>query len=286
MIVLTSYMKKRYIPFIFLIILGIIVATFVLIQRNLFPSNEVHFSNEEVINIVSSDIKTPVGFYHEDFYSGDTHSEQVFALFIKYEKQRVNEEWVFYCSNDADEARTHVESNIEYFKQLSDAYISMDKKIIGTSENERFFEFSVSQNFSSRAGQVTGSETIRERVYKCSYVEDLNYDSITGAEDASITSQSYVGKFAQKPVTVKNVKELIESLWFSRHNVADGGSQVLVSFTQDIGSSIRHTIYETKTMFGDWNQFNETRLIKSVHTIDKESGYIELKQEKIKTVNW
>jgi len=122
---------------------------------------------------------------------------------------------------------------------------------------------------------------VHHRVFKCTYISDLQH-KIYWKKDNS-NSDSYIGIFAQKPISVEGVKELVEFLWYFREGNTKG-SKVLSSFTEDDGSSIKHTIFETRTVGGDWGMCDQITLIESVYTVDKNSGEIKLTQEDIKTV--
>lgn len=275
-------MKTKYI--IIIILLAVTVAIFVQQlkkpsspscvkpQPPLFQPTQTRFTDKEIIDAVFSDYKVPDGFFKDTLERGEKIWDSVY-----YEKVLKNNEWEFYCTNDFETARQFVEKNIAtYNNQLSpDNY--HNQTILDTNENEKFFEFKTIKNNPTSPDM---QYYLRYRVFKCSYISALQY--ITPHFDGSSISDEYIGVFAQKPITKENAKELIEFLWYSPFN--NSGSKVLSSFTQEDENSIQHTIFETKSSGIDWYMAEEVILIKSIYTINKDSGEIKLNQENIKTI--
>lgn len=233
-----------------------------------FNPTQTNFSDREILNAVYSDYKGPNDFFED-------------AL-IKKEERNINSvQYEKYCTNNFNEARTVVEKHIKNFSTMT---VTEDNE-----ENEKFFQFKAIDN-RNIPGRLL-------RVFKCSYVKDLKrvlsndyqyrYHKETDNQRSKpgFTTTDYVGEFAQRPITTEKVKELIEFLWFSalgeEYNM--GGRKALSSFTKDEGSSITHTIYETQTSYGAY-AYDKIRLIKSVYTINKNSGEIYLSQETIRSI--
>ena len=236
-----------------------------------FQSNQIKFSDQEILNTVYSDHKTPDGFFADILEKGGKISDSVY-----YERVLENNNWAFYCTNDVNTAKQLVDKNIaDYNKQASPGRI-----IIDTSENEKFFEFKTLETHESLSDR---KYYLRYRVYKCNYLSDLQHGMYYKTD--KLISDDYIGIFAKKPITTENVKELVEFLWysaFSNYNL--GGAKVLSSFTEENGDSIKHTLFETKTGYGDWGLRDQITLIKSIYTINKNSGEIKLTEGVIKTL--
>lgn len=271
-------MKLKYFAFVILIlaVVGIIfISEYVQQikepQHLIFQSTQTEFTDKEILDAVYSDYKVPDGFFVDVLERGEKISDSVY-----YERVLENNKWVFYCTNDFDAAKQHVEEDINEYNQSD----YPDRILIETTENEKFFEFKTIEN---QTQFPVRKYYLRYRVYKCSYIEDLQHGMYYKKDEA--IPQNYIGKFAQRLITIENVKELIEFLWYSGFgNYNIGGSKVLSSFTEDHGGSIKHTIYETRTVYGDWGLCDQITLIKSEYNVDKNSGEITLSQEDVKTV--
>ncbi|MBU4275066.1 hypothetical protein KKE19_04635 [Patescibacteria group bacterium] len=240
-------------------------------QSPLIQPAQIEFTDKEITDAVYSDYKIPNDFFKDTLEKGEKISDSVY-----YERISENNKWVFFCTNDFNSAKHLVDENIAEYNQRD----FPDRILIETTENEKFFEFKTLEN------QTTSPDRkyyLRYRVYKCTYISDLQH-GMYSKKDNSI-SDGYVGTFAQKPITTKNVKELVEFLWYSAfRNYNTGGSKVLSSFTKESNNSIKHTIFETETVGGDWGMCDQITLIKSVYTVSKNSEEINLTQENIKTV--
>ena len=240
-------------------------------QSPVFQFTQTEFTDKEILDSVYYDYKTPEEFFVDTLERGEKISDSVY-----YERASENNKWIFYCTNDVNTARQLVDKNIaDYNKQDYS-----DRVIIDTSENEKFFEF---KTMEAEKTPPDRKYYLRYRAYKCNYLSDLQH-GMYDKKDESI-SDNYIGIFAKKPITTENVKELIEFLWYSAFsNYNTRGSKVLSSFTEENNNSIKHTIFETKTVYGDWGGCDQITFIKSIYTINKNSGEIKLDQEDIKTL--
>ncbi len=233
---------------------------------------QIKFTDKEILDVVYSDYKIPDGFFVDTLEKGEKISDSVY-----YERVLENNNWVFYCTNDINTARQLVNKDIADYDKTND---SSGRIIIATSENEKFFEFKTLETHKTLPDR---KYYLRYRVYKCNYLSDLQH-GMYPKKDKSI-SDSYIGIFAKKPVTTENVKELVEFLWYSAFsNYNKGGSKILSSFTEENGDSVRHTIFETKVVYGDWGLRDQITLIKSIYTVNKNSGEIRLTEEDVKTL--
>ncbi len=240
-------------------------------QSPVFQATQTEFSDKVILDAVYSDYKTPDGFFVDTLEKGEKISDSFY-----YERILENNKWIFYCTNDINTAKQLVNKNISDYNEQN--YSGSDRVIIDTSENEKFFEFKTIE-FSKTLPDR--KYYLRYRVYKCNYLSDLQH-GVYSKKDESI-SDNYIGIFAKKPITTENVKELVEFLWYSAFsNYNTGGSKVLSSFTEENDNSIKHTIFETKTVYGDWGLCDQITLIKSIYTVNKNSGEIKLAEENVK----
>lgn len=240
-------------------------------EAPVFHLTQTKFTDKDVLNAVYSDYKTPDGFFVDTLERGEKISDSVY-----YERLLENNNGIFYCTKDINTAKQLVDENIADYNRQD----SRDEVIIDTSENEKFFEFKTIEN---KKNFPDRKYYLRHRVYKCNYLSDLQSEMYY-EKDKSI-SDNYIGIFAKRPVTTENVKELVEFLWYSAfRNYITVGSKALSSFTEEDGNLIKHTIFETKTASGDWGLCDRITLIKSIYTVNKNSGEIKLSQEDIKTL--
>jgi hypothetical protein len=274
-------MKIRVLTIVF----GLLVAMSGCVQQNKVlpdPVGIVHstlgpqsmqedFSDKEILDFSYSKYELPNGFYREDLRNNNKASGSVYYL-----QKLANDKWTFYCANSFDEASNAAQMDInEYNKQDYP-----DRKIINDAENEKFYEFKTTEDRPSSNMQYY----LRYRVFKCGYLSDL----LNGVYNPTgkAFSAKYLGRFAQRPVTVANVKELAEFLWYSvfgNYQMVD--VKVINSFYEDIGDAIIYTIMEVvggaHVVPGQCDIFHLNKL---KLTVNKNSGQIDATQEAIKTV--
>ena len=242
------------------------------VETPVFQTEQTKFTDKEILDAVYSNYKTPDGFFVDTLEKGEKISDSVY-----YVRMLENNNWIFYCTNDINTAKQLVDRDIAEYHKTDD---SSGRMIVDASENEKFFEFKTLETHKTLPGM---KYYLRYRAYKCSYLSDLQY-GMYYKKDKSI-SDGYIGTFTKKPITTENVKELVEFLWysaFSNYNL--GGAKVLSSFTGENGDSIKHTLFETSTTYGDWGLYDQITLIKSIYTVNKNSGEIRLIKEDIKTL--
>ncbi len=230
----------------------------------LFQAKKINYTEKEILNAVYSNYKTPKGFFKDTLKEG----ENIFDI-PSYLRLREDNNWIFYCTNDINTAKQKIDEKIE----------KNNYNLININQNEKFFEFKTlkpeSKNFPNNKYYLS------YRVYKCSYLSDLQHGMYYKKDN--FISDNYIGTFAKKTITKKNVKELIEFLWYSAFgNYNKRGAKVLGSFTEENTDSIKHIIFETRVGYGDWGIHDQIFLIKSIYTVDKNSGKIELTEENIK----
>jgi len=220
-------------------------------------SNQAEFTDQGILNAVYSNYKYPEDFYQEDLKGASLYYENTISVRPPVEREH---KWIELCTDNKSQALEWSESS----SKNSACY----RDLIDERETEKYFE-------GRRGYSEKPSDIILSRVHKCSYLDRSKYDKFERG--------TTLGRFNQRPVTIENVKELIEYLWFIENYNIDG-QKVLSSFTEDQGDSVKHTIYETHVVYGDWGVCDQITLIKSEYIVDKNSGEITISQENVKTV--
>ena len=225
-----------------------------------FQPTQTEFSDEEIIDAVYSEYKYPESFYQEELGGIRLFYENTFTLKPLGERDG----WVELCTDNRSRASEWVETSTK-----NSVYLSRYKNLTyDERETEKFFEF---RGIRPKDQQ----HVILRRVHKCSYFRP-RHDKHRKLERGEV-----LGIFGQRPITIDNVKELIEYLWFIE-NYNFYGRKVLSSFTSDEGSSIKHTIYETKVVVGDWGLCDEISLVRTEYVVDRNSGEVTVFPETIK----
>ncbi|MCK5233698.1 MAG: hypothetical protein KAJ91_02665 [Candidatus Aenigmarchaeota archaeon] len=275
-------MKTKCIAFIFLVIVAIAGCvqqqekpSDIMPPAPTFQSAQAVFSDEDILNSVYSDYNLPEAFYQDNLDKGDKIYDAIY-----YERQQENNKWIFYCTDQLGAAKQFVDEDVANYNKQEPAEFYPDRFIIETNENDKFFEFKTIED------QTKSSDIkyyLRYRVHKCSYLGDLQHGMYYKKDNT--LPDNYVGVFTQKPVTTENVKELVEFLWYSAFgHYNTGGSKVLSSFSEDNDGFIKHILFETNSVFGDFGVCDQITLTKSTYTVNKNSGEIELTQEEIKNI--
>ena len=89
---------------------------------------KTQFSDKEILDAVYSDYKAPEGFFEDVLEKGEKVADSIY-----YERILVNNKWIFYCTNNFDEAKQLAEKDIN---QYNNQY----KTLLGVTENEKFFD--------------------------------------------------------------------------------------------------------------------------------------------------
>ena len=248
-------------------------------QKYASPENPVNefdqspFSDKEILEAVYSDYRFPEGFFTEDLTyprGGDLFHK------ISYLDEFINNERVFFCTDDVTIARQHVEEEITKFNRAK-GYTA--RTIIKENQNEKMFEFIALSEVHDTVSFPYNDYYYNYRVQKCGYLSYL--------KSGYLYASPIIGAFAPRPVTRENVKELLEYLWYSVYGGYDNvKSKVLRSTSEDIVDSVKHTIFETEV-----NQDNATgewcdliSINKLTYIVNKNSGVIELYKKTIEPI--
>ena len=217
-----------------------------------FDSNQSEFNNAELFNATYSIYKNPDNFYHENL--GDTSLYYVNTVSIdSLEKGK----WIELSTNSAETAK-------EWSLKSSPAN-SVFAPLI---ENEKYFEYFRTYNPSDNL-------LIKFRTHKKSYFTRGSYDFL----DKNDT----IGVFNKLNFSGANAKELIDYLWYT-HNYDNSSMKVLSSFFED--NSIKTVVYHfgLSIVFGDRGTKDQIKLLKSVYSLEKETGITAVNVIEIKTI--
>lgn len=207
-------------------------------------SNQTDFPDK-----VSSS-RYPEGFYRERLKGASLYYENTVSVKPLNERKR---EWIELCTDEKSQA-------LEW-SELSSKNSAYYRNLVGEKETEKYFEF-------KRVYSKNPRDVILSRVHKCAYLDRSQFDKFNKG--------TVLGIYNQRPITVENVKELVEYLWFIENY--NTGGQVINTFTESDSASISHTIY----VFAEGG--NGIRLITSEHTVSRSTGEIILSQENVKIV--
>ena len=218
-----------------------------------FDSNQSEFSNDELFNATYSIYKIPDNFYHENF--GDTSLYYVNTVSIdSLEKKK----WIELSTNSAESA-----------KEWSLKSSPINSVFAPVIENEKYFECFRTYNPSDNL-------LIKFRTHKKSYFTRGSHDFLNKTDT--------IGLFNKLNFSGANAKELIDYLW-DTHNYDNGSMKVLSSFFED--SSLKTVVYhfELSIVFGDRGMYDQIKLLKSVYSLEKETGITTVNVIEIKTIN-
>ncbi len=217
-----------------------------------FESNQSEFSDDELINATYSDYKIPDNFYHEKL--GDTSLYYVNTISIDSVE---NNKWIELSTNSADTAREwSIESS------------PINSVFAPVNENEKYFEY-------LRISNPADNQIIKFRTHKRSY--------FVRSSDDFINNSDTIGTFTKLNFSGASAKELIDYLWYT-HNYDNASMKILSSFFED--SSLETVVYHYGLfiVYGDIGVYDQIKLLKSVYSLDKETGIIVVNVTEIRTI--
>ena len=160
------------------------------------------------------------------------------------------------CTNDWNEALAWSESSAAQAPQYS--------ALVATNDDARFFEF-------GRAQQSDPQFYLRERIFKCSYLD-------RSAADLRV-SGGPAGRLNQRPVSADELKTLSEYLWqFTKYN--NFGHVVLNSDGEATGAALTHTLHiGSLTRAGLSSTCDRIDVLAWRHSLNATTGSLELSVE-------
>jgi len=258
---------KKHWPYFVLVILVLSLLGLIFFKRtpDVEPNNNLgnvirktgpsEYSDAEVLFAVYDPLhRTPENFYKLDLYSG-----------LPGTNDYLNQ--IVLCVNNWVEMRIRSEDIIK------------DRGKSGIEENENHMYYEIIAEDTEQSGDKF---FYHFRLFKCSYVSDLNYQKVDDYWKPVLKDVEY-GTIAFRPLVPKKIKELIEYLWLSdNHNMF--GAAVVDSYYTEDQNYIYYYLYDTIHVGGDWGICDQVSLLENIYKIDKESGLIKYSGKHIKTI--
>jgi hypothetical protein len=206
-------------------------------------------------SIYSGTPRTPAGFYVDPVPKDEfVATEHLKNSDIEAESGPEHE----LCTNDWNQALSWSEEHAQDAQSYSD--------LVETNDETRFFEF----------GRTRASDPefyVRQRVFKCSYVDRAAVD-LRAPEGAA-------GLLNLRPLTAAELKTLSEYLWtFTAYN--NFGSAVLESSGSSGSNSFSHSLYIASLardgVSGDCDRID---VLEWKHSVDSSTGALTLNVETV-----
>ena len=239
------------------------------VVRTLIPARQypkTEFTDADVLDCVYDySKKYPTEVDKQDYSDGSVYYLTEYSLHSAYDRVGVSKAPL--CTNEYEQARS--------WALLSNKHSSQKRFIMEEVESEKYFEF--------RMKSPGDSHILLTRIDKCSYLDRTPTAIRKSTGDPTVLDSLAVdtlGYFNARPITLKKAEELIQYTYYFRLQ----GKCVLSSFSERNKGKINHTIYETKLTMGDWGIHDVISLIRSVFTIDTETGLIERTREILRTI--
>lgn len=231
--------------------LSIILVIFkIYIPSETVPSDEWVISDEFVLQVYYSNIKTHSGFYSEE-KGADNY-------LFKYNPENPYKSPV-YCWNNIEEAKA-----ISYPRILS--WSQFYEKIYKEVWTEKYFQF---ETKNKKSGQ-----DVIFRIDNCNYVK---------RDSRSWTWN--IGIFQKSPLNIESIKELSEYLWFEGKYTFWGVWTINSSIHED-SENFYSIIYYVSWVGWDWWLSDKISLIKRITIVNKKNWLITLDETVVKEVTW
>ena len=216
-------------------------------------------SDIEIAQALYSDsARTPPGFYSESL---SPSSGTVAITHVKSADlvQNISVPQYELCSDDWSQAYDWSEQAVQGSTQYG--------SLLTADDTDRFYEF-------VRARTGTPAGELRERVYRCSYLD-------RGSVDLR-AAYTHAGQLNRRPISAATLRELSEYLWlFTSYN--NYGNAVLQSADGSSGGNLQHTLYMASLVSsGGGNGCDRIDVQAWTHTVDTQSGELTLS----KTLLW
>ncbi len=209
------------------------------------PNPTPGISDQDVWDAAYGGARVPTGFYSEEL---DGSLYYMNTISITPLEERVNA-WYELCTEDATQART--------WSDLTSEYGSGSDSVVTTHATEKYFDILRSD----------GRIQVHYRAHRCSYLDQSAVDRFNLG--------TFRGFFMQRPVTPGAVGELVEYLWFIRHDRI-GGQSVLRSTPISGGGTMRHELITLHLMIGDWNVKDVIRIERELYSVDAATGELQV----------
>jgi hypothetical protein len=214
-------------------------------------------ADDEIIQKAYSHYSLPQWFSTEDFNSVSPYYENTISIYPLAER---GTSWFELSTNDYNQALAWSEAssrNSAYYRDL-----------VSQRETEKFYEF-------TRVYAAHPNDAILSRVHKSSYLDRSEFDKLHKG--------SVLGRFQVRPVTMKNVKELIEYLWCVDNNY-DVGTGVLSTSMSENTMYVDYLLQEYDLVYGDWGMHDNIIISDAVFRVEKASGLIAYSRHMVRTI--
>lgn len=214
--------------------------------------NGVTQSNAQIAALTYSDSqRTPSGFYAESVPTFDGY-----VATSQLKTQDINASAVLryeLCTDDYQQALA--------WSNSANALNGANDSLAGTDITSRYFEF-------DRLHMGSPNGYLRQRVYKCAYLNRNTVDLTTSSGDA--------GTLNQRPIDAATLQQLSEYLWqFTSYN--NFGNVVLSSAGATTSNGLSHSlIMATLTRANNSAACDTINLLEWKHSVDTSSGALTL----------
>lgn len=222
------------------------------------PMRPVTQSDLEIAQLLYAGTpRTPAGFQQDSVPAEHAHASTIHLKNTDIDATLVAPQPQYeLCTDDWNEAFEWSETHAQDSAQYAD--------LVATNDSTRYFEF----------GRVRAGDPdlyLRERVFKCAYVDRATADLRSPEGDA--------GRVNQRPLVAADLQSLGEYLWqFTRYN--NFGSAVLDSDTSTSAASLAHTlIIADLQRNGQSATCDRIDVISWRHTVDTVTGALVLEVE-------
>lgn len=214
-------------------------------------------ADDEIIRKAYSHYSLPQWFSTEDFTSVSPYYENTISIFPLAER---GTSWFELSTNDHVQALAWSEAssrNSAYYREL-----------VSQRETEKFFEF-------KRVYAAHPNDAILSRVHKSSYLDRSEFDKLHKG--------SVLGRFQVRPVTMENVKELVEYLWCVDSNF-DTGTGILSTWMSENTMSVDYVLQVLDVVYGDRGMHDSIIVTNATFRIEKASGLISYSLQVVRTI--
>jgi hypothetical protein len=214
-------------------------------------SSGVTQSNNQIAALIYSDSqRTPTGFYTDSapVFSGYVATSQLKTIDVNTNAVLQHE----LCTDDFNQALQ--------WSETANSVSNDHATLTGDDSTARYFEF-------DRLRASTPQGYLRQRVYKCTYLNRSTVDLQASSGDAGVLNA--------RPMSAATLKDLSEYLWqFTRYN--NFGNVVLSSSGGGSNNSLTHSLVIATLTRGSSGSCDAIDVVTWKHTLDTATGELSL----------
>lgn len=220
-------------------------------------SDILPYSDKSLIFFSKSNLKFPENFYQEDLNNGNTYYLNTVST------RESSSVWIEYCTDDSADAH--------YYSELSNSNqdTTWNTVIEKYTENERYYQF-------RRISNKYNYYILLHRVHKCGYLDVSMYDRLNKVQP--------IGIFKKRPMTITNVRELCEYLYFIREHETNGRNVLNVKENETL-NYFEIIIYFAGYSAGDYGMCPSVSVTRRTYKVYKDSGEIFIKNKIIRVIS-